>query len=142
MLGHEAAGIVEAVGPGVTRCARRQGRPDPAAAVRALLLLHPRPADAVRRVLVGPVHLHPPDGTSPLSRDGELVYRGLGMGGWAEYVVLPQDGVVKVDDDVDLAEACVIGCAVQTGVGAVLNTRAWRRAPPCSCSAPAASASP
>jgi S-(hydroxymethyl)glutathione dehydrogenase / alcohol dehydrogenase len=63
-----------------------------------------------------------PDGTSPLSRGGELVYRGLGMGGWAEYVVLPQDGVVKVDDDVDLAEACVIGCAVQTGVGAVLQT--------------------
>jgi Zn-dependent alcohol dehydrogenase len=36
--------------------------------------------------------------------------------------VLPREGVVKVDDDVDLAEACVIGCAVQTGVGAVLET--------------------
>ena len=77
----------------------------------------------MRRVLVRAVHLDTrPDGTSPLSRGGELVYRGLGMGGWAEYVVLPQDGVVKVDDDVDLAEACVIGCAVQTGVGAVLQT--------------------
>src|SRR4030095_1735248 len=63
-----------------------------------------------------------PDGTSPLSRDGQVVYRGVGMGGWAEYVVLRADRGVQVDEHVDRAEACVIGCAVQTGVGAVLNT--------------------
>jgi S-(hydroxymethyl)glutathione dehydrogenase / alcohol dehydrogenase len=123
VLGHEAAGIVEAVGPGVTRlragdkavltplppCGRcyfcTRGQPTLCAEYSSALFTSTRP-----------------DGTSPLSRGGELVYRGLGMGGWAEYVVLPQDGVVKVDDDVDLAEACVIGCAVQTGVGAVLQT--------------------
>ena len=123
VLGHEAGGIVEAVGPGVTRlhpgdkavltplpscghcyfCVRNQ--PTLCAEHSSALVLSTRP-----------------DGTSPLSRDGQVVYRGVGMGGWAEYVVLPADGVVKVDDDVDLAEACVIGCAVQTGVGAVLNT--------------------
>ena len=123
VLGHEAAGIVEAVGPGVTRlragdkavltplppCGRcyfcTRGQPTLCAEYSSALFTSTRP-----------------DGTSPLSRGGELVYRGLGMGGWAEYVVLPQDGVIKVDDDVDLAEACVIGCAVQTGVGAVLQT--------------------
>jgi S-(hydroxymethyl)glutathione dehydrogenase / alcohol dehydrogenase len=123
VLGHEAAGIVEAVGPGVTRlqagdkavltplppCGRcyfcTRGQPTLCAEYSSALFTSTRP-----------------DGTSPLSRGGELVYRGLGMGGWAEFVVLPQDGVVKVDDDVDLAEACVIGCAVQTGVGAVLQT--------------------
>ena len=123
VLGHEAAGIVEAVGPGVTRlragdkavltplppCGRcyfcTRGQPTLCAEYSSALFTSTRP-----------------DGTSPLSRGGELVYRGLGMGGWAEYVVLPQDGVVKVDDEVDLAEACVIGCAVQTGVGAVLQT--------------------
>jgi S-(hydroxymethyl)glutathione dehydrogenase / alcohol dehydrogenase len=123
VLGHEAAGIVEAVGPGVTRlragdkavltplppCGRcyfcTRGQPTLCAEYSSALFTSTRP-----------------DGTSPLSRGGEFVYRGLGMGGWAEYVVLPQDGVVKVDDDVDLAEACVIGCAVQTGVGAVLQT--------------------
>jgi Zn-dependent alcohol dehydrogenase len=123
VLGHEAAGIVEAVGPGVTRlragdkavltplppCGRcyfcTRGQPTLCAEYSSALFTSTRP-----------------DGTSPLSRGGELVYRGLGMGGWAEYVVLPEDGVVKVDDDVDLAEACVIGCAVQTGVGAVLQT--------------------
>jgi Zn-dependent alcohol dehydrogenase len=123
VLGHEAAGIVEAVGPGVTRlragdkavltplppCGRcyfcTRGQPTLCAEYSSALFTSTRP-----------------DGTSPLSRGDELVYRGLGMGGWAEYVVLPQDGVVKVGDDVDLAEACVIGCAVQTGVGAVLQT--------------------
>ena len=63
-----------------------------------------------------------PDGTSPLSRRGEMVYRGIGVGGWAEHAVVPQEAAIKVPDDVELADACVIGCAVQTGVGAVLNT--------------------
>jgi len=123
VLGHEAAGIVEAVGPAVTElhagdkvvltplpscghcyfCTRRQ--PTLCAKYSSALFTATRP-----------------DGTSPLARDGGLVHRGLGVGGWAEYVVVPQEGAVKVADDVDLAEACVIGCAVQTGVGAVLET--------------------
>jgi S-(hydroxymethyl)glutathione dehydrogenase/alcohol dehydrogenase len=63
-----------------------------------------------------------PDGSSPLSRGGLTVYRGVGVGGWAEYTVVPQEAAIKVRDDIELADACVIGCAVQTGVGAVLNT--------------------
>ena len=123
VLGNEAAGVIEAVGAGVTRlsvgdkvvvtplpsCGRcyfcTRGNPTLCAEYSSALFTSTRP-----------------DGTSPLSRDGSVVYRGLGVGGWAEQVVLPQEGAVKVDDDVDLAEACVIGCAVQTGVGAVLET--------------------
>ena len=123
VLGHEAAGLIEAVGPGVTRlavgdkvvltplpsCGRcyfcTRGNPTLCAEYSAALFMSSRP-----------------DGSTPLSRAGDPVYRGLGMGGWAEFVVLPQEGAVKVDEDVDLAEACVIGCAVQTGVGAVLET--------------------
>ncbi|HEX6165462.1 MAG TPA: Zn-dependent alcohol dehydrogenase [Acidimicrobiales bacterium] len=125
VLGHEAAGVVEAVGPGVARlhpgdkvvlsplpscghcyfCTR--GNPTLCAEHSSALFMATRP-----------------DGTSPLSRGDETVFRGLGMGGWSEYVVLPHEGAVKVDDDTDLAEACVIGCAVLTGVGAVLNTAA------------------
>src|SRR5437764_15058050 len=63
-----------------------------------------------------------PDGTSPFSRRGQIVYRGNGLGGWSEFTVLPAIGVVKVPDDTPLDVACLIGCAVQTGVGAVLNT--------------------
>lgn len=62
------------------------------------------------------------DGTSPLSRDGDVVYRGLATAAWAEQAIMPEAGVVKVDPDVALETACVIGCALQTGVGAVLNT--------------------
>lgn len=123
VLGHEAAGVVEAVGPGVIHvrpgakavltplpsCGRcyfcTRGRPTLCATYSPALFTATRS-----------------DGTSPLARGDEMVFRGLGVGGWAEYVVLPEAGVVAVDDDVDLAEACVIGCAVQTGVGAVIET--------------------
>ena len=63
-----------------------------------------------------------PDGTTPLSRKGEPVKRGLGVAAFAEQVVTPETGAVKIPADVPLEVACVIGCAVQTGVGAVLNT--------------------
>jgi Zn-dependent alcohol dehydrogenase len=62
------------------------------------------------------------DGSTGLSRDGTTVYRGLGVGGFAEYARCTETGAVKVPDDVPLDVVCVIGCAVQTGVGAVLNT--------------------
>ena len=63
-----------------------------------------------------------PDGTSALSRHGALVYRGLGVGGFAECLVTTESGVVRIDDDIPLDLAAVVGCALQTGVGAVINT--------------------
>ncbi len=63
-----------------------------------------------------------PDGSTGLSRGGEVVYRGLNLGAFAENVVTAASGAVKIPEDVPLDVACVIGCAVQTGVGAVLNT--------------------
>ena len=50
------------------------------------------------------------------------VYRGLGVAAFAETVITQETGAVKIPDDVPLDVACVIGCAVQTGVGAVLHT--------------------
>jgi S-(hydroxymethyl)glutathione dehydrogenase / alcohol dehydrogenase len=63
-----------------------------------------------------------PDGSTALSLQGEPVYRGLGVGGFAEQVLTTESGVVRIDPDVPLELASVIGCAIQTGVGAVLNT--------------------
>ena len=63
-----------------------------------------------------------PDGSTRLSRGGATVYRGVGVGAFAEYVVTQVAGAVKVPEDTPLDVACVIGCAMQTGVGAVLNT--------------------
>jgi Zn-dependent alcohol dehydrogenase len=63
-----------------------------------------------------------PDGTTGLSRAGAPVYRGLNLGAFAEYVVASANAAVEIPAELPLDVACVIGCAVQTGVGAVLNT--------------------
>jgi len=62
------------------------------------------------------------DGSTGLSRRGDTVFRGVGLGAFAEYVVVAASGAVKIPPGVPREVACVIGCAVQTGVGAVLNT--------------------
>ena len=62
-----------------------------------------------------------PDGSTGLSRKGERVWRGLNVAAFAEYTVTQAQGAVVVPNDTPLDVACVVGCAVQTGVGAVLN---------------------
>jgi len=123
VLGHEAAGVVEEVGPGVTSVApgdRVVLTPLPACG-RCYFCTRGQPTlCAVYSASLFSNLL--PDGTSPLSRNGEIVYRGLATAAWAERTIMLEDGVVKVDPDVPLDVACLIGCAVQTGVGAVLNT--------------------
>lgn len=122
VLGHEAAGVVDAIGPGVTGLT-------PGDAV----VLTPAPPcgrcywcvrgeTALCVDALGIVTNTFADGTTGLSRGGAIVYRGLNVGAFAEYVVTTANGAVKVGPDVPLDVACVIGCAVQTGVGAVLNT--------------------
>ena len=63
-----------------------------------------------------------PDGTSPFSNQGQCVHRGLGVAGFSEKPIVPESAVVKLDQDTPLDIACVIGCAVQTGVGSVFNS--------------------
>jgi len=122
VLGHEAAGVVEAVGLGVTRLA-----------VGDHVVLTPCPPcghcywclrgefSICTNSLALATSTHP-DGGTRLSRQGATVYRGLGVAAFAERVVTQEVGAVKIPDDVPLDVACVIGCAVQTGVGAVLHT--------------------
>jgi Zn-dependent alcohol dehydrogenase len=122
VLGHEAAGVVDAVGPEVTALA--PGDP---------VVLTPCPPCGTCYWCVrgeaslcvnarGIVTSTFPDGRTGLSRRGRPIYRGLNLGAFAEYVVVPASGAVKIAAGVPLDVACVIGCAVQTGVGAVLNT--------------------
>ena len=63
-----------------------------------------------------------PDGGTRLSRGGQQVFRGLAIGGFGELATVQETAAIKVPDGVPLDIACVIGCAVQTGVGAVINT--------------------
>ncbi len=122
VLGHEAAGEIESVGPGVTSLACGDK-----------VVLTPCPPCGACYWCVRNEHALCvnsdsiltsafADGSTGLSRRGEKVYRGVGVGGFAEQVITQATGAVKIPSDVPTEIACVIGCAVQTGVGAALNT--------------------
>jgi S-(hydroxymethyl)glutathione dehydrogenase/alcohol dehydrogenase len=122
VLGHEAAGIIEEVGAGVTRLSKgdKVMLTPLAPCGNCYYCTRNQPTLCVdaHGFMTGVKN----DGTSPLSREGKIVYRGFGVAGFGEYTLVHQNAAVKVPDDTPLEIACVIGCAVQTGVGAVLNT--------------------
>ncbi|MCU1427830.1 MAG: Zn-dependent alcohol dehydrogenase, class [Actinomycetia bacterium] len=122
VLGHEATGVVERVGEGVTLLA--PGDPvvlTPIAPCgRCYWCVRGEPGVCVNASSIATATFT--DGTTGLSRGGAPVYRGLAVGAFAEYVLTSETGAIKVPADVPLDIACVLGCAVQTGVGAVLNT--------------------
>jgi Zn-dependent alcohol dehydrogenase len=122
VLGHEAAGVVDAVGSDVEGLA--PGDPvvlTPVAPCGTCYwCVRGEPGVCVNATMIATNTFR--DGTTGLSRGGEVVFRGIGLAGFAEYAVVPASGAIKVGADVPLDVACVIGCAVQTGVGAVLNT--------------------
>ena len=122
VLGHEAAGIVDAVGAEVTSLAPgdKVVLTPIAPCGRCYWCVRGEAGCCVNNVSVMSGTFG--DGTTGLSRGDQLVYRGLGVGGFAEYVLTGETGAVKIPADTPLDIACVIGCAVQTGVGAVLNT--------------------
>ncbi|HTX02007.1 MAG TPA: zinc-binding dehydrogenase [Acidimicrobiales bacterium] len=122
VLGHEGAGIVEAVGPGVTRVAEGQA---------VCLLWRPRCGEC-RHCLAGHAELCVEgralatsggllDGTSRLRVEGVAAYHFLGVSCFAEACVVPERSVVPVPEGVPLEVAAIAGCAVITGVGSVLN---------------------
>lgn len=122
VLGHEAAGIVEAVGPGVTHLAIGDHvMLTPLAPCGHCRACARHEATACPDALAFAMNSRP-DGSTPLSRAGLPIFRGLGVGGFAEQTVVAANGAVKLDTDIPLDIACVIGCAMQTGVGAVFNT--------------------
>ncbi|MGH0034962.1 MAG: Zn-dependent alcohol dehydrogenase [Myxococcota bacterium] len=122
VTGHEAAGVVDAVGPDVVGLEPGDSvvlTPCPSCG-RCYWCVRGEPALCSDSIGIQTNAF--PDGTTGLSRRGATVYRGLNVAGFAEYTVVPESGAVKIDPDVPLEVACVLGCAVQTGVGAVLNT--------------------
>lgn len=120
--GHEASGVVESVGDGVNHLKVGDKVVLTPAAPCGHCYFCQRNEHSLcvnaSSIMTGTLL----DGSTGLSRGGETVYRGCGVGGLAEYAVMPATGAVKVDADVPLEVACVIGCAVQTGYGAVINT--------------------
>ena len=122
VLGHEAAGVVDAVGPDVTGLAPGDHvvlTPVPPCGT-CYFCVRGEPGVCVNANAITTNSFA--DGSTGLSRGGDVIFRGVGLGAFGEYVLTQASDAVKIDQDVPLDVACVIGCAVQTGVGAVFNT--------------------
>ena len=122
-LGHEAAGIVEEVGVGVVDLARG----DHVVLVFIPSCGHCVPCAEGRPALCEPGAVANGAGTllsggRRLSRGGEVINHHLGCSAFAEYATVSRHSLVKVDPELPLDEAALFGCAVLTGVGAVVNT--------------------
>jgi len=114
ILGHEAAGIVERVGEGVTYVQPGD---------HVIMLFTPF-CGSCRFCTTGRPNLCG-EGRSmtPTIKIGDRVVPPfLSMSSFAEYMVVPQGGVVKIRDDVPMNVAALVGCSVMTGVGAAINT--------------------
>jgi S-(hydroxymethyl)glutathione dehydrogenase / alcohol dehydrogenase len=123
VLGHEGAGEVVAVGAGVDRV----GVGDHVALSWLPSCGHCRQCFAGRPQLcqeaLETVHENlMPDGTSRLRSGDEAVSSMLTVGSLGECTVVPENGAIRIDKSVPLDLAAVVGCAVATGVGAVVNT--------------------
>jgi S-(hydroxymethyl)glutathione dehydrogenase/alcohol dehydrogenase len=122
VLGHEAAGRVEEVGANVTRV--KPG--DPIIVSFAPYCGHcayctsgqPNLCQTMRREKPGYLL----GGHTRLSRDGQPIHHFARTASFAEYAVIHETGAIPVGPDVPLEVGALIGCAVTTGVGAVLNT--------------------
>ncbi len=120
VLGHEGSGIVEAVGEDVTTlkvgdhvvgCVSEF-----CGVCNQCLTGHPNlctnhPGNAPRR-----------SANPRVSQGGSAVQALFGVGSYADHMLLHENGVVKIDDDISLESASLIGCGVLTGVGAALRT--------------------
>ncbi len=123
ILGHEGAGIVVDVGPGVTTVMKGdhviplytpECRQCPSCLSRKTNL-----CTAIRTTQGQGLM---PDGTSRFSSDGEKIFHYMGCSTFSNFTVLPEIAVAKVNPDAPFDMICYIGCGVTTGIGAVINT--------------------
>jgi S-(hydroxymethyl)glutathione dehydrogenase / alcohol dehydrogenase len=116
--GHEGAGIVTEVGPGVTTLAVGDHviiawSPPCGKCVACVDQKQPQLCVMIQFAVAD----------SPRFKEGDTDLYGMaGFGTFAEEIVVPQEGAIKIDDDVPFEIASLIGCGVTTGVGAAINT--------------------
>lgn len=120
VLGHEAAGIVTAVGPDVKEIKVGDH-------VVASLIQYCGHCRACRESRMYECEfpeetLRGPDEAPRLSRKGEPIFQTYGIAGFAEQALVHEHQIAKINPEMPFPQACVIGCAVITGAGAALNT--------------------
>jgi S-(hydroxymethyl)glutathione dehydrogenase/alcohol dehydrogenase len=123
-MGHEGAGVIEAIGPGVRSL--RVGQPVALSWLIPCGICRSCRGGRVWACLDSPSFRHRmPDGATVLSAtDGEPVLSYCGIGTMAEATIVPEAAAIALPDGVDAAVSALIGCCVTTGVGAVLKTAA------------------
>jgi S-(hydroxymethyl)glutathione dehydrogenase/alcohol dehydrogenase len=123
VLGHEGAGIVAAVGEGVTSLTEGDH----------VIPLYTPECRACKFCLSGKTNLCVkiratqgkglmPDGTTRFSKNGKPIFHYMGCSTFSEYSVIPEIALAKVNAKAPLEKICLLGCGVTTGIGAVLNT--------------------
>ena len=123
VLGHEGAGVVEAVGAGVSLVARGD---------HVVTLFSPQCGECVHcrspktnlclAIRDQQNRGYLPDGTTRLSRGGDPIRHFMGTSTFAEYTVMPEIALAKVSPEAPLDRACLFACGLSTGLGAALNT--------------------
>ena len=123
VLGHEGAGVVEAVGDGVDSVAPGD---------HVVTLFSPQCRECAhcrdpRTNLCLAIREQQnrgylPDGTTRLARDGEPIRHFMGTSTFAEYTVMPEIALANVSKEAPLDRACLFACGLSTGLGAAINT--------------------
>jgi len=113
ITGHEVAGVIEAVGSGVSRV--KPG--DRVGIALAHHCGHCRYCESGRPMLCQQRE----DDPGRFTRDGEPIVQGFGTAGFSELTIVREASAIKLPDDVPLDVAAVVGCATSTGLGAVFN---------------------
>lgn len=123
ILGHEGAGVVVDVGPGVTSVKKGdhviplytpECRECPSCLSRKTNLCTAIRATQGQGLM--------PDGTSRFSFEGKPIFHYMGCSTFSNFTVLPEIAVAKIDPAAAFDKICYVGCGVTTGVGAVINT--------------------
>ncbi|CAM4172481.1 S-(hydroxymethyl)glutathione dehydrogenase/class III alcohol dehydrogenase [Listeria booriae] len=123
VLGHEGGGIVIEVGEGVTSVAVGDH----------VIPLYTAECGECEYCTSGKTNLCQavretqgkglmPDGTTRFSYNGEPIYHYMGTSTFSEYTVIPEISLAKINPEAPLEKACLLGCGVTTGIGAVHNT--------------------
>ena len=123
ILGHEGAGVVLEVGPGVTSVAPGDHviplyTPE-CRQCKSCLSRKTNLCTAIRATQGQGVM---PDGSSRFAYKGRAIHHYMGCSTFANHTVLPEIAVAKIRKDAPFETACYVGCGVTTGVGAVVNT--------------------